>query len=73
VIVFPGTDREQRVSTRRVAVVPGDRITLLTAGGGGHGDPRLRDPAAVRRDIAEGYLTPGAARDAYGIEERGMS
>jgi N-methylhydantoinase B len=69
VIVFPGTDREQRVSTRRVAVVPGDRVTLLTAGGGGHGDPRLRDPDAVRRDIAEGYLSPEAARDVYGIEE----
>jgi N-methylhydantoinase B len=68
VIVFPGTDREHRVSTKRVTVAPGDRITLLTAGGGGHGDPALRDPEAVRRDVAEGYLSPQAARDVYGIE-----
>jgi N-methylhydantoinase B/oxoprolinase/acetone carboxylase alpha subunit len=44
VIVFPRTDREHQVSTKRVTVTPGDRITLLTAGGGGHGDPALRDP-----------------------------
>jgi N-methylhydantoinase B len=68
VIVFPGTDREHRVSTKRVTVAPGDRITLLTAGGGGHGDPARRDPEAVRRDVAEGYLSPQAARDVYGIE-----
>ncbi|WP_062356652.1 hydantoinase B/oxoprolinase family protein [Herbidospora yilanensis] len=68
VIVFPGTDREERVSTRRTAVTPGDRVTLLTAGGGGHGDPRDRDPAAVRDDVAEGYVSPQAARDQYGVD-----
>jgi N-methylhydantoinase B len=68
VIVFPGTDREHRVSTKRVAVSPGDRVTLLTAGGGGHGDPRQRDPEAVRRDVAEGYVSPEAARRTYGVE-----
>ena len=67
VIVFPGTDREARVSTKRTAVRPGDRITLLTAGGGGHGDPARRDPAAVRHDVAEGYVSPDAARDVYGV------
>ncbi|HEX5542045.1 MAG TPA: hydantoinase B/oxoprolinase family protein [Micromonospora sp.] len=68
VIVFPGTDREQRVSTKRTPVQVGDRVTLLTAGGGGHGDPRQRDPEAVRRDIAEGYVSPAAARGIYGVE-----
>ncbi|TKK91543.1 hydantoinase B/oxoprolinase family protein [Herbidospora galbida] len=68
VIVFPGTDREERVSTRRTPVSPGDRATLLTAGGGGHGDPRDRDPAAVRDDVAEGYVSPQAARDLYGVD-----
>jgi N-methylhydantoinase B len=68
VIVFPGTGREHQVSTRRVAVAPGDRITLLTAGGGGHGDPALRDPEAVRRDGADGYVSAAAARHCYGAE-----
>ncbi|MQA03323.1 MAG: hydantoinase B/oxoprolinase family protein [Streptosporangiales bacterium] len=69
VIVFPGTERERRVSTTRVAVQPGDRITLLTAGGGGHGDPRERDPESVRHDVAEGYLSAETAREVYGVEE----
>jgi N-methylhydantoinase B len=67
VVVFPGTEREARVGTRRTAVVAGDRVTLLTAGGGGHGDPAGRDPAAVRRDVAEGYVSARAAREVYGV------
>jgi N-methylhydantoinase B len=69
VILFPGSDREQVVSTKRTAVAVGDRITLLTAGGGGHGDPRDRDPAAIREDIAEGYVSSEAARETYGIAD----
>ena len=73
VIVFPGTDREHRVSTTRTKVAPGDRVTLLTAGGGGHGDPRTRDPEAVRQDVAEGYVSEEAARDIYGVRIDGVS
>ena len=68
VIVFPGTEREARVSTKRVPVRAGDLIRLLTAGGGGHGDPADRDPDAVRRDVSEGYVSKRAARDVYGVE-----
>ncbi len=44
----------------------GDRLVVETAGGGGYGDPRARDREAVRRDIAAGKVTPGAARRDYG-------
>ncbi|GID28647.1 hydantoinase B/oxoprolinase family protein [Paractinoplanes brasiliensis] len=67
VVAFPGTDREQRISTKRLTVTPGDRVTLLTAGGGGHGLPADRDPALVKRDVAEGYVSAEAARDVYGV------
>jgi N-methylhydantoinase B len=67
VIVFPGTDREHRVSTKRTPVRPGDRVTLLTAGGGGHGDPARRDPQAVRQDVREGYVSAETAREVYGV------
>ena len=68
VIAFPGTDRERTISTERLTVRTGDRIRLLTAGGGGHGDPAQRDPDAIRRDLAEGYITPTAARNDYGYD-----
>ena len=35
----------------------GERFLLQSAGGGGYGDPRQRDPAAVARDVAEGYVS----------------
>jgi N-methylhydantoinase B len=45
----------------------GDRVTILTAGGGGYGDPFTRDVASVLRDVRAGFVTPeGAARD-FGV------
>ncbi|MEV8515272.1 hydantoinase B/oxoprolinase family protein [Dactylosporangium sp. NPDC051484] len=68
VVVFPGTARERAVSTKRTTVAAGDRVTILTAGGGGHGDPALRHPDAVREDVADGYVSADAARTIYGVE-----
>ena len=68
VIAFPGTPRERLLSTRRIPVTTGDRVTLLTAGGGGHGKPSDRDPALVRRDVAEGLVSVSAAAAIYGVE-----
>jgi N-methylhydantoinase B len=46
----------------------GDVVVMDSAGGGGYGDPRERDRAALERDLREGKITPqGAARD-YGVE-----
>jgi N-methylhydantoinase B len=73
VIAFPGTDRQRKISTERLIVHSGDRIRLLTAGGGGHGDPAQRDPDAIRRDLAEGYITPAAARNDYGYDIEGAA
>jgi N-methylhydantoinase B/oxoprolinase/acetone carboxylase alpha subunit len=42
-------------------------IEVCLSGGAGFGPPSERPPAAIRRDLAEGYVTPeGAARD-YGV------
>lgn len=38
-------------------IPPGDRLVVLTPGGGGIGDPALRDPIRVRQDIEEGVVT----------------
>jgi N-methylhydantoinase B len=35
----------------------GESVTFLTAGGGGYGDPSERDPNAVKRDVALGYVS----------------
>jgi N-methylhydantoinase B len=45
----------------------GDVVRLETSGGGGFGDPAARDPAALERDVALGYVSAAAARDVYRI------
>ncbi len=49
---------------------PGSRVTFLTPGGGGIGDPFDRDPAAVLRDVEKGLVSPEAAQAAYGVVVR---
>ena len=48
----------------------GDRILIRSAGGGGYGDPREREPSLVRRDLEEGLVTEQAACAVYGVAVR---
>jgi N-methylhydantoinase B len=43
------------------------KFTVQSAGGGGWGDPRRRDPSLVARDVKDGIVSVGAARDLYGV------
>jgi N-methylhydantoinase B len=52
----------------RTTIAPGTRLRMVYAGGGGFGDPKSRDPEAVKRDVRDGYVTPEAARKHYGVE-----
>ncbi|MEM7404509.1 MAG: hydantoinase B/oxoprolinase family protein [Pseudomonadota bacterium] len=54
-----GTVTELGSKVRGIAVERGDSLRLETAGGGGHGDPALREPDAVTRDLVAGYVTEG--------------
>jgi N-methylhydantoinase B len=42
-------------------------LVLASAGGGGWGDPRERDPEAVRRDVLDELVSPQAARSIYHV------
>jgi N-methylhydantoinase B len=46
---------------------PGDHLETWTTGGGGHGDPLLRDPAAVLEDVLDGKISVAAAAEHYGV------
>lgn len=50
-----------------VPVEPGDTFTRPSAGGGGVGDPLLRNPEAVREDVVDGYVSVERARIDYGV------
>lgn len=57
-----------RLPTKRLVAL--DRlacVTVRTPGGGGWGDPRLRDPARVLADVVDGYVSLLQAREVYGV------
>jgi N-methylhydantoinase B len=45
----------------------GDVLVLTSGGGGGVGDPLLREPERVAADLRDGYITEGHAKAAYGV------
>lgn len=47
--------------------LPPSRMIIHSAGGGGWGDPRARDPMAVLRDVRDGVVSLEAARNIYGV------
>ncbi|NOX33103.1 MAG: hydantoinase B/oxoprolinase family protein [Deltaproteobacteria bacterium] len=46
---------------------PGDRITFISAGGGGYGNPFERDPKAVEQDVQYGFVSIEKAEFDYGV------
>ncbi|RBM06301.1 hydantoinase B/oxoprolinase family protein [Streptomyces sp. PT12] len=66
-VVAPGTPDERRLNKiTDLRLAAGQRVQVLTGGGGGYGDPRQRDPELVARDVADAYISPRRARDVYG-------
>ena len=45
-----------------IEIAAGDRVTFLTAGGGGYGDPRERAPEAIAQDVAAGCRQQDGAK-----------
>jgi len=48
-------------------VKAGERFTCVGPAGGGYGDPLRRDPALVREDVADGFVSIETAKNDYGV------
>ncbi len=57
----------------RSTVPQGARVMLAFPGGGGYGDPKQRDRAAVIRDVRLGYISETVARQVYGATEADLA
>jgi N-methylhydantoinase B len=69
VIVNPGRPDERRLlKCNGLRLRKGDVVRCLTGGGGGYGEPSLRDAEAVRADVLDGHMTARQAADVYGVE-----
>ena len=60
-----GRLRHVRKATQH-PIAAGETVRVLSGGGGGYGPPAEREATAVRRDVAEGYVSAQAARRDYG-------
>jgi N-methylhydantoinase B len=74
-ILNPGTPDEKPLKSKGLdKLKQGDVVSLRLPGAGGYGDPRERDPEAVRRDVRDGKVSREMAVDEYRIkiEESGI-
>jgi N-methylhydantoinase B len=62
-----GGDFKVMPSKLRFVMRPGDVFVAVPHGGGGFGDPLLRDPHLVARDVAEGNVSADWAKRIYGV------
>ena len=46
----------------------GSLVVFDVPGSGGYGPPAERDPARLRQDLRDGYVTPAGAKRDYGVE-----
>ena len=67
VIVRPHTAEEQVTGSIHEQMKPGDVLVNHSGGGGGWGNPALRDPQAVREDVQNDYVSLPVARDIYQV------
>jgi N-methylhydantoinase B len=63
-VAADGSERDLP-SSGRFELKAGQGFYLDKAGGGGYGEPAKRDRAAIASDVAEGYVTPEAAKRDY--------
>jgi N-methylhydantoinase B len=68
-LIEPGTPRERALpaATTALPMTAGLAVRMETPGGGGLGDPALRDPQALAADILDGKVTRATAERDYGV------
>ena len=58
-------DREMHAVVSNLPLNRDDVVRIITATGGGYGNPRERDPAAIASDLRDGYITAEQAERDY--------
>lgn len=73
-LISRGRTRFLKTKEVGVPVLPGDVFFIESSGGGGWGDPRMRDPQARAEDLANGFVTAkrrqGNSKRAAGSRQR---
>ena len=67
-ILNPDTHAQTLGSKDVTSLKRGDIVSFRLAGAGGYGPPAERDLKAIKRDIADGYISVNAAARDYGVK-----
>ena len=62
-----GSEEVYGCTPESLRIAKGEVIRLITANGGGYGDPAKRPHAKVLDDLRDGYITPAQAKRDYGL------
>jgi N-methylhydantoinase B len=57
----------------KVVLKTGERLEVETPGGGGWGQTSERSAASIEFDLAEGLITPAAARQTYAYQSSSLA
>ncbi len=63
-----GTQQTLSSKTAPLHFPAGTFVHIRAAGGGGFGPPQERDLGALQNDLDDGYVSPSAARELYGVQ-----
>jgi N-methylhydantoinase B len=66
-VLNPDGENRRLGSKVTLELKPGDVVSYRTCGGGGHGNPRERDPQLVLRDVRAGKVSLQRAGDVFGV------
>jgi N-methylhydantoinase B len=65
---YVGLKSGERLPSKGRHLIPvGDRVLIMSPGGGGIGDPSERDRAQVEADLGNGLISAQAAHQVYGL------
>lgn len=65
-VTCPDNTELSLMKTNAMQLKAGTVILTKTGGGGGHGDPKARDPERTARDVENHYVTQDFARQSFG-------
>ena len=61
------TGEQESISWGVFPLMDQDVLYVRSDGGGGYGDPLMREPEKIARDVREGNVSEGVGRDVYGV------
>jgi N-methylhydantoinase B len=66
-LIKPDGEKIKLKAKCTITIHEGDKIIILTPGGGGYGAPLLRRIDEVMRDVQNGFVSPESAERDYGV------